>query len=101
LHERRGVDRVGDFETARERWLQARDGLLDGCDRVERVGSALQLNAYGHCRMAVVFRLVGVVLGAVTDARYIAQANLGAIGLNTQQNLPELLRRLVAGEAGS
>jgi hypothetical protein len=58
---------------------------------VERVGARLQEDAHQHRLLAVVGAVEIVVLGAQLDPRDVAQAQLRAVGVRTQDDVLEFV----------
>src|SRR5690606_3873986 len=96
---RRRFERINDLDTRREERLQVFNCLLDRPGGFQRVGAGGQLNGDTGGRLAVVQRTEVGILCPELDPRHVTQTDLGAGGLDLEQNGAELLRCLETGLA--
>ena len=96
---RRGVVWVNDFHAFREEGFQAVDGFTQCLCRVQGVGARGQLDRDTRCRFTVELRADAVVFTTQGNICDIAQAYLGAVGVDLEQDLFELFSRLQTGFA--
>jgi len=92
-----GVIRVNDFHALRKERFQVFDGLVQCFCGVQSVGTRCQLDRQARRRLAVELCADAVVLTTQPNLGHIAQANLGAVGVDLEQDLFELLGGLQAG----